>query len=346
MVQTEVDIMPLQSTSSVVPLYSIVVPIFNEAQILPVLLHRIDAVIDAIGDPCEIILVDDGSTDHSLEMIREYRRQDQRVRYLSFARNFGHQIAVSAGLNIIRGQAIVVIDGDLQDPPELIPKMIEKWKQGYQVVYAQRTKRRSEGWFKRLTAYAFYRVLERLASVEIPTDTGDFCLMDRRVVDVLNSMPERSRYIRGLRSWVGFRQVAVAFDRDPRFAGSPKYTFRKSFALAINSLVGFSIIPLRLATYTGLISAGLAILMALTVLYWRLFQSSSPVAGHTIIAMAYFFLGAAQLICIGILGEYIGRIYDEVRGRPLYTLREAGGLVSHSSVFSSELKTDSRVFGT
>src|SRR5438309_2980705 len=212
MTLTEVDRMPLQRAHTLAPLYSIIVPIFNEAQILPELLRRVSTVIKELGDTGELVFVDDGSTDQSIEMIREYRRQDERIRYLSFARNFGHQTAVTAGLNFVRGQAVIVLDGDLQDPPELIPSMVEKWRQGYQVVYAQRRRRHRESWFKRLTAYAFYRVLGKLASVDIPRDAGDFCLMDRSVVDVLNSMPERNRYIRGLRCWVGFRQSAVSFD--------------------------------------------------------------------------------------------------------------------------------------
>jgi dolichol-phosphate mannosyltransferase len=206
-----------------------------------------------------------------------------------------------------------------------LPELIAQWQQGYQVVYAQRTKRKQESWFKRLTAYVFYRLLQRLADVKIPADTGDFCLMDRRVVDVLNTMPERNRYIRGLRSWVGFRQTAVKFERDPRYAGEVKYTFRKSLRLAINSLVSFSIVPLRLATYLGLFSALMALLMAILVLYWRLFQVNSPITGLATIVIAILFLGSVQLICIGILGEYIGRIYDEVKGRPLYTLAEVAG---------------------
>jgi len=327
---TDVQDIPVQSNNFSIFLYSIIIPIYNEEQTLPELFRRLRAVIDELGGPAELVFVDDGSTDLSLKMIREWRKRDERICYLSLARNFGHQTAVSAGLNFARGRAVIVIDGDLQDPPEIIPSMVEKWREGYEVVYAQRRRRQRETWFKRFAAYAFYRVLEKLASVRIPTDTGDFCLMDRSVVNVLSSMPERNRYIRGLRCWVGFRQGAVPFDRDPRFAGRPKYTFRKSFGLAINSIVGFSTIPLRLATYMGLLVAGGAVVMALTVLYWRLFQLGSPVAGHTIIAMAYFFVGAAQLICIGILGEYIGRIYDEVRGRPLYTIREIGGLLRNS----------------
>jgi dolichol-phosphate mannosyltransferase len=204
--------------------------------------------------------------------------------------------------------------------------MIESWQAGYHVVYAQRTKRKKESWFKRLTAYVFYRLLQQLADVDIPADTGDFCLMDRQVVDVLNSMPERNRYIRGLRAWIGFRQTAVKFERDPRFAGEVKYTFKKSLALAINSLVSFSKIPLRLSTYLGLFSALIALFMALLVLYWRLQQPESPVTGLATILIAVFFLGSVQLISIGILGEYIGRIYEEVKGRPAYTIAEIAGL--------------------
>src|SRR5712691_11647239 len=326
MVLTEVDNIRSLYTEVSRPLYSLVIPIYNEERTLPELHRRVSALMDQLDDSVELILVDDGSRDQSLEMIRKYCEQDGRIRYLSFARNFGHQAAVTAGLNFVRGQAVIVLDGDLQDPPELIPEMVAKWRQGYQVVYAQRRQRRSERWFKRFTAYAFYRVHRKLASIDVPTDTGDFCLMDRIVVDVLNSMPERNRYIRGLRSWVGFKQTAIFFDRDPRFAGEPKYTFRKSFGLAISSIVSFSMMPLRMATYLGLVAGAVAILMALMILYWRLFQPSSPVIGHTIIAMAYFFLGAAQLISIGILGEYIGRIYDEVKGRPLYIVKEIGGL--------------------
>ncbi|MDY7012121.1 MAG: glycosyltransferase family 2 protein [Cyanobacteriota bacterium] len=307
------------------PQYSLIIPIYNEQETLPQMYARVSAVMDRLDAPAELILIDDGSRDCSLELLRELHEKDSRVCYLSFARNFGHQTAVTAGLNFARGRVIIVLDGDLQDPPELIPDLIEQWRQGYHVVYAQRLKRRKEGWFKRFTAYAFYRLLKYLADVNIPTDTGDFCLMDRKVVDVLNAMPERNRYIRGLRAWVGFRQTAVRFERDPRFAGEVKYTFGKSLALAINSLVSFSKIPLRLSTYIGLLSAMLAMGMAFLVLYWRFMAPNSPLTGFAIILVTSFFLGAVQLVSIGILGEYIGRIYEEVKGRPLYTLAEVSG---------------------
>lgn len=307
------------------PVYSLIIPIYNEEENIAELYRRISLVMDQLDQSVELIFINDGSRDNSLKLIRKLQEQDDRVCYLSLARNFGHQIAVTAGLNSARGQAVIILDADLQDPPELIPDLLEKWRQGYQVVYAQRTKRKNEGWFKRSTAYLFYRLLKYLADVDIPTDTGDFCLMDRQVVNLLNSMPEQNRYIRGLRSWVGFRQTAIQFERDPRFAGEVKYTFRKSFTLAINSLVSFSKVPLRLSTYLGLFSAFLAILMALLVLYWRLYQPHSPITGFAAIMIAIFFLGSVQLVCIGILGEYIGRIYEEVKGRPLYTLAEVSG---------------------
>lgn len=314
-----------------VPKYSLIVPIYNEEEIIPELYRRLSAVMNRLDGLVELILINDGSSDRSLQLLRELHQKDPRICYLSFARNFGHQIAVTAGLNFVRGQVIIILDADLQDPPELIPDMIEKWRQGYQVVYAQRTQRLKEGWFKRFTAYFFYRILKKLADVDIPTDTGDFCLMDRQIVDILNSMPERTRYIRGLRSWVGFEQTAIRFERNSRFAGEVKYTFSKSLALAINGLVSFSIVPLRLSTYLGLVAAAAAIFMALLVLYWRLFVPHSPLTGFTIILMAIFFLGSVQLVSVGILGEYIGRIYEEVKARPLYTLAEVGGFYHKSS---------------
>jgi polyisoprenyl-phosphate glycosyltransferase len=312
--------------------YSIIIPIYNEEENITEMYRRLNLVMEALDGETELILIDDGSRDNSLNMMRELHHKDSRVCYLSFARNFGHQIAVTAGLNFAQGEAVVIMDADLQDPPELIFEMIEKWRQGYHVVYASRLSRKKEGWLKRFTAYAFYRILRRLADVNIPPDTGDFCLMDKQVVDVINSMPERNRYVRGLRAWVGFRQTAVYFERDPRFAGEVKYTFAKSLALAINGIMSLSKVPLRVATYLGLLSAGVALLMMVLVLYWRLFDPTAPLIGFTLITIAMFFLGAVQLICIGILGEYIGRIYEEVKGRPIYTLKETAGfnLISSS----------------
>ena len=306
------------------PKYSLVIPIYNEESTIPVLYQRVSAVMARLGGTSELILIDDGSQDRTLELLRELHNQDNRVVYLRLARHFGHQIAITAGLNYVRGNAVVVLDGDLQDRPELIPDLVALWQQGYHVVYAQRTKRVLEGWFKRLCAYGFYRIIRQFANVDIPTDTGDFCLMDRQIVDLLNQMPERHRYIRGLRSWVGFNQIAFKFERDSRFKGNTKYTLFKSLALAINGLVSFSSIPLRLSTYLGLLSAVLAIFMTCFTLYRQIFVPDSRLISFAIIAIAIFFLGAVQLISIGILGEYIGRIYEEVKQRPLYTLSEVG----------------------
>jgi len=316
------------------PIASIIIPIYNEEENIPELYRRLENVIEQLDGEAELIFIDDGSRDNSLKLIRQIYERDYRFNYISLARNFGHQIAVTAGLNNVRGQTVIVMDADLQDPPELILKMIEKWRQGYQVVYAQRLSRKKESVLKRFTAYAFYRILRRLADVNIPPDTGDFCLMDREIVDILNAMPERNRYIRGLRAWVGFRQTAIEFERDPRFAGKVKYSFAKSWALAINGIISFSRVPLKLATYLGMLSAAAALLMILLVLYWRLFDPASPLIGYTLITIALFFLGSVQLFCIGILGEYIGRIYEEVKGRPIYTVKEMRGVTNRERVRS------------
>lgn len=316
------------------PTVSIIIPIYNEEENIPELYHRLQSVIEQVDGEAEVIFIDDGSRDNSLNLVRQIYERDYRVKYISLARNFGHQIAVTAGLNNVKGEAVIVMDADLQDPPELVLPMIEKWRQGYQVVYAQRLSRKKESALKRFTAYAFYRILRRLADVNIPPDTGDFCLMDREIVDILNAMPERNRYIRGLRAWVGFRQTAIPFERDPRFAGKVKYSFAKSWALAINGIISFSRVPLKLATYLGMLSAVAALLMIFLVLYWRLFDLASPLIGYTLITIALFFLGSVQLFCIGILGEYIGRIYEEVKGRPIYTVKEMRGVTNRKKVKS------------
>lgn len=307
------------------PTLSIVIPVYNEQENLPELYQRLSAITTILPGQTELIFVDDGSCDRTLELLRDLHRKDPNVCYLSFARNFGHQIAVTAGLHHAQGDAVVVMDADLQDPPELIRDLLDQWQQGYQVVYAKRSHRQHDGALKRLTAYCFYRILRYLVDVDIPTDTGDFCLMDRAVVDLLNRMPERNRYIRGLRAWVGFRQTAVYFQRPARFAGQPKYTWRKSLNLAMRSIMAFSTLPLRLSIYLGLLAASLATVMMALTIYWRLIEQSSRLIGFTLITVAIFFLGAVQLICIGILGAYIGRIYEEVQGRPLYTLKEVQG---------------------
>ena len=307
------------------PDFSFVVPIYNEQETIIEMYRRLKQVAETLDGDVEIVLIDDGSRDRSLELIRDLHGQDKSVRYVSFARNFGHQIAVTAGLKFARGNGVVVLDADLQDPPELIPKMIEKMREGYNVVYAKRTSRKSETAAKKLFAYVYYRLLRLLTDVEIPPDTGDFCLMDRKVVDVLNNLPERGRYLRGLRAWVGFNQTEVTFEREARYAGEVKYTFRKSLSLGISGILSFSRVPLRLATYLGLISALLGAVMIIAVIYWRLFYHPAPLMNYTMITAAIFFLGAVQLLCLGILGEYLGRIYEEVQGRPIFTVKEIGG---------------------
>jgi dolichol-phosphate mannosyltransferase len=302
--------------------YSIVVPVYNEIEILEELYQRVAEVMDELDDACEFILVDDGSSDGSTERILELEGRDGRVRSVIFARNFGHQIAITAGLDYSRGQAVVIMDADLQDPPEVIPKLIERWQEGYQVVYAVRTEREGESWFKRVTAALFYRLINRVTDVDIPLDTGDFRLLDRQVVDVLNSMRERHRFPRGMAAWVGFKQTGVEYRRAARVAGQTKYPFRKMLRLALNAITGFSYFPLQIATYLGFICAGLSAVAIPVVVALRL-AGSQAFYGQASTLIAVLFLGGVQLISLGILGEYIGRLYDEAKGRPLYTVRRA-----------------------
>jgi glycosyltransferase involved in cell wall biosynthesis len=326
------------------PVFSFILPVLNEEETILETHRRLARVMDSLKGETEIVLVDDGSTDRSLEIMRDLHQRDPRVRYVSLARNFGHQIAVTAGLLFARGDAVIVLDADLQDPPELIPTMIDKWRAGYQVVYGQHIVRQREGVTKKLFAYLFYRLLRLLTNEDIPADTGDFCLMDRKVVDVLNSLPERGRYLRGLRAWVGFRHTAVPFEREARFAGKVKYTFRKSVNLAVTGIVSFSRVPLRAATYLGLIVALFALVMIGVVFYWRLFHPSAPLIGYTIITAVILFLAAVQLLCLGIIGEYLGRVYEEVKGRPIFTLKEVSGTASvaldHSNAIASVQQQD------
>jgi glycosyltransferase involved in cell wall biosynthesis len=302
--------------------YSIVAPIFNERENLSELYRRVRDTMDSTDGPWELVLVDDGSTDGSTDIIHELAKKDERVRPVIFARNFGHQIAITAGWDYARGDAVVIIDADLQDPPELIVEMAEKWKEGYEVVFAVRKEREGESWFKLWTASLFYRIIYRITDVKIPLDTGDFRLMDRKVVNVLKQMRERHRFPRGMSAWVGFKQIGVEYKRAARVAGETKYPFRKMFRLAINAITGFSYFPLQVATYFGFVSAGVAALAIPVVIYMRV-TGSQAFFGQATTLIAVLFLGGVQLICVGILGEYIGRIYDEAKGRPLYIVREA-----------------------
>lgn len=299
------------------PVFSIIAPIYNETGCLEELHRRVTDMISQTGEPWELVLVDDGSADGSTEMIREMAKKDSHVRPVIFARNFGHQIAVTAGMDYSRGDAVVIIDADLQDPPEVILQLIEKWREGYQVVYAKRNEREGESWFKLVTASAFYKLIYRITDVKIPLNTGDFRLLDRKVVDVMNSMRERHRFLRGMSAWVGFRSIGVSYKRAARYAGKTKYPFKKMVKLALTAITSFSFMPLQIAMWAGFIAAGISILAIPVVIILRLIGSQFFL-GQATTLIAVLFLGGVQLICMGILGEYIGRIYDEAKGRPLY----------------------------
>jgi dolichol-phosphate mannosyltransferase len=304
--------------------YSIVAPCWNEEESLPTLYRRIKEVMEQTGESWELVLVNDGSADRTPELMAELHQADPRVRYVDFARNFGHQIAVTAGMDYAQGDAVILIDADLQDPPELILEMIQKWREGYHVVYAVRSKRLGETWFKLVTAKLFYRLIYRITDVNIPLDTGDFRLMDRRVVEMLRQMRERHRFIRGMTSWVGFKQTGVYYERQERFAGETGYPLRRMLKFAGDAITGFSYFPLQMATYLGFAIAGLSALGVVAVILARLFGNEAFFGQATTLVMVLF-LGGVQLISLGIIGEYLGRIYDEVKGRPLYVVNRAIG---------------------
>ncbi len=317
------------------PKYSVIVPVFNEIDCLEPLHSRMEAVMEQTGEPWEFILVDDGSTDGSPGKMDELARQDNRIRVIHFARNFGHQIAVTAGMDHALGEAVVIIDADLQDPPEVILELIQKWKEGYEVVYAVRKNREGETWFKTKTASLFYRVIYKITDVKIPLDTGDFRLIDRKVLSVMNTMREKHRFLRGMSAWIGYKQIGVPYDRASRFAGSTKYPLKKMIRLAWNAITGFSYVPLQIAMYLGFIVAGISILLIPVVILIRL-TTGRELLGQTTTLISTLFLGGVQLICLGILGEYLGRIYDEVKNRPLYVIREIS-----NTIFDEEEKTQS-----
>ncbi len=308
------------------PTLSIVAPIYNEVDNIPVLYERVQAVMTATGETWELVVVNDGSSDGSAAALDALYEQDpEHVRVIHFARNFGHQIAVTAGMDYARGQAVILIDADLQDPPEIIPDLIARWREGYEVVYAVRAHREGESWFKLATASLFYRVLYKITDVSIPLDTGDFRLMDRSVVDAVESMRERHRFIRGMVSWVGFRQIGVEYRRSKRYSGATKYPLRKMLRFAWDGITGFSYFPLQLATYLGFGIAAFSALGILVVIYLRAFTDAEPLEGQATTLVMVLFLGSVQLISLGIIGEYLGRIYNEVKGRPLYVVRYTRG---------------------
>jgi dolichol-phosphate mannosyltransferase len=304
--------------------YSIIAPCYNEEENLPELYQKIKTTLEKTGEVWELILINDGSRDRTAQVMRELHAADPRVHYIDFARNFGHQIAVTAGMDYAQGEAIILIDADLQDPPELILEMIDKWKEGYEVIYAVRTGRKGESWFKLMTAKLFYRLIYRITDVDIPLDTGDFRLMDRKVVNAMRQMKERHRFIRGMTSWIGFKQTGVEYVRQERFAGATKYPLRRMVKFAWDAITGFSYFPLQLAMYLGFIIAAISSLFIFVVIVARL-SGVQAFAGQATTLVMVLFLGGVQLISLGIIGEYLGRIYDEVKGRPLYVVSEAVG---------------------
>jgi len=302
------------------PIYSIVAPVFNEAETLPHFYERVIRVMEDIGEPFEIVLINDGSRDKTYSILQEIHEKDARVRVIDFSRNFGHQIAISAGLDYAQGDAVVVLDSDLQDPPEIIPELIARWKDGAEVVYAQRAKRKGETFFKLATAAAFYRLIQRITAINIPSDTGDFRLLDRQVVDALVKMREHHRFMRGLSAWVGFRQDAVLYERHERFAGTTKYPLTKMIRFSLDAITSFSHVPLQIATSLGFGLALVSLIGILIAIILRLFTDA--IVGQATTLIMVLFMGGIQLIFLGIIGEYLGRIYDEVRARPLYIVRK------------------------
>jgi glycosyltransferase involved in cell wall biosynthesis len=302
------------------PTYTIIAPIYNEIDNIQALYTRVTEVMDSTGESWEFVMIDDGSTDGSNAAIMELKKKDDKIVPVIFARNFGHQIAVTAGLDYSQGDAVVIIDADLQDPPEVILDLIKKWKEGYEVVYATRSKREGETWFKLFTASAFYRLIQRITDINLPMNAGDFRLLDRKVVDVMGGMREKHRFLRGMSVWVGFRQTGVEYDRAERLAGESKYPLKIMLKLASDAITGFSYFPLKLATYLGVSFTGISFLLILAMIFLRL-AGSQFLVGEATTLVVILFLGGVQLLSIGMLGEYIGRLYDEAKGRPLYIVR-------------------------
>jgi dolichol-phosphate mannosyltransferase len=311
------------SEGPAVPCLSVVLPVYNESDNLPELARRLGAVLEGLGETYEVIFVDDGSQDATQGILRSLHARDPHMRIVRLSRNFGHQAAISAGIDHARGDVIVIMDADLQDPPEEIPNLLAHWRQGYQVVYAIRHQRQ-EGLLKRSAYGFFYRSLHQVASIEIPLDAGDFCAIDRQVADVLRSMPERNRFIRGIRSWIGFRQIGVPYNRAARYAGKPKYSLFKLTRLALDGFFSFSYLPLRLASLLGLLVSIAGFFLAVWTIYKRLVLPEFP-SGFATIVVGMMFLGGIQLLALGMIGEYVGRIFDEVKQRPIYIVRERWG---------------------
>ncbi len=300
---------------------SVVVPVYNEEKSIQLMYNRVKAAVDPITTNFELIFVNDGSRDNSFLELKRLASTDSRVKYIHFSRNFGHQIAVTAGLDKSLGEAVVIIDGDLQDPPEVIPQMMAKHKEGYEVVYGQRAKRKGESWFKKVTAKYFYRTLKSITNVEIPVDTGDFRLIDRKIVDLLKQMPEQNKFLRGQIAWLGFRQTHVLFERDERQFGETGYPFSKMLKFALDGITGFSDVPLQLVTKMGIVISFFSFLVILYAIFSH-FVLEQTITGWTSLIISSMFIGGVQLISIGIIGEYISRINKNVQNRPLYIIDE------------------------
>ncbi len=316
LVQKLINALEEQNQKSSVEI-SVVTPVFNEQENLPELYRRLTETLSSIGD-YEIIFVNDGSRDKSTEIISGIIKTDEHIRLINFSRNFGHQAAITAGIDYSRGRAVVLMDADLQDPPEILSEMISLWRKGNEVVYAVR-KKRKEFFLKRASYFAFYRLLQFISNIDIPLDSGDFCLMDEKVVAQLKALPERNRFLRGLRSWVGFKQIALPYERDARHAGETKYTFRKLVRLALDGIVSFSSFPLRLAAYIGFITCSLSVIYLIFAVVMHFVKSLPP--GWTSLIAVVLLIGGIQLIILGIIGEYIARIYEESKQRPTYIVR-------------------------
>jgi polyisoprenyl-phosphate glycosyltransferase len=305
--------------------HSVVIPIYNEAAVLQTLYRRLTCVMEKVGGPYELIFVDDGSTDDSAKLLRDLRAVDARVKLIGLSRNFGHQLAITAGLDYSSGDAVIVMDGDLQDPPELIPQLIAQWHAGHDIVFAVRAGRHGESLFKRLTASVFYRILRRLTTTDIPVDAGDFRLLSRTAVEALRPIRERNRFVRGLVGWIGFRHTSIKYVRERRYAGETKYPLTKMMRFALNGVFSFSFLPLQLATYLGL-AVSLMSFGYLAYAVWLKLFTTRVVQGWASVIVAVLFVGGVQLVSLGIIGEYIGRIYEEVKQRPLYLVDTLAGL--------------------
>ena len=303
-------------------LLSVIIPVYNEEGNLELLFKRLEKVLSSTDATPEYIFINDGSLDHSMEIIRQLAMKDSRVKFIDFSRNFGHQTAVTAGLDYCNGDCAIIIDADLQDPPEMITELYNKWKEGFEVAYARRRSRRGENFLKKWTARVFYRLLKKITSIQIPVDTGDFRIIDRKVINVLKQMPEQQKFLRGQISWIGFRQTAVEYDRDERHAGKTGYTYSKMIRFALDGITSFSNFPLRFATMMGFLVSAIAFLLILYALYQRL-VSREFVPGWASLMLAILFMGGVQLISLGIIGEYISRMDVNVRKRPLYIVRES-----------------------